>query len=70
MTTLNGNIFRQAEELLDNSNGRQLTDQEWEVLGAAMIPLNHPVCPFPDDMPIGDCLEELAKMLDGGKDHE
>ena len=65
MATLNNNLFRQAKQLMDNSNGQQLTDEEWEVLGAAMIPLNHPACPYPEDMTVAECLEKLAKLVEG-----
>lgn len=66
----NHNIFKQAKQLLDNSNGRQLSDEEWEVLGAAMIPLNHPAYPFPQDMTVGEGLEMLANMVEEIRNRE
>ena len=57
------NIFRQALEVLDTKNGDR-TEEERELLNTALIPLNIRGCPFPDDMTIGECLEELARMVE------
>ncbi|MBA7682145.1 hypothetical protein ES703_90491 [subsurface metagenome] len=57
-----GNLFRQALEILDKNGER--TEEEQELLGAAMIPLNIRGCPFPEDMTVGECLEELARMVE------
>ena len=65
---MQSNLFRRAKQLLDRKNGSAFTEEEWEVIGAAMIPLNHPSCPFPEDMPINQCLDELAKIVED-EDH-
>ena len=57
------NIFRQALEVLDTKNGDR-TEEERGLLNTALIPLNIRGCPFPDDMTIGECLEELAKIVE------
>ncbi|GAI59801.1 unnamed protein product [marine sediment metagenome] len=56
------NLFRQALEILDKNGGR--TEEERELLSAAMIPLNVRDCPFPAEMTIGECLEKLAKIVE------
>ena len=57
------NLFRQALEVLNAKNGER-TEEERELLAAAMIPLNVRDCPFPDDMTVGECLEKLAKIVE------
>ena len=61
------NIFREARQLLNKKDaGAELTDQDWEVWGAAMAVLNNPACPLPHDMTVAECLEELSAMIEGG----
>ncbi|GAI63244.1 unnamed protein product [marine sediment metagenome] len=55
------NLFKQALEILGKNGER--TEEERELLSAAMIPLNIRGCPFPEDMTISECLEELAKIV-------
>ena len=56
------NIFREAKELLDTKDGRKMTEEEQELVSAAMIPLN--ILPHFNDMTIGEGLEELARIVD------
>lgn len=64
------NIFRQAKQLLDKKDGgAELTEEELQLIGTATIPLMVRGCPFPEDITIGECLEELAKMVEEVK-HE
>lgn len=59
------NLFRQALEVLDKKDrGAELTKEECKLLNAALIPLNIRGCPFPGDMAISKCLEELAKIIE------
>lgn len=60
------NIFRQAKELLDKrAAGNQITWDEFQLINTAKIPLNIHGCPFPEDMTVAECLEKLAKILEG-----
>lgn len=60
------NLFRQARKLLDRKdNGAELTEEEQLIVSAALIPLNLRDCPLPDDISIGEALDELARMVDG-----
>ncbi|GAI63941.1 unnamed protein product, partial [marine sediment metagenome] len=55
------NIFRQAAELLKaKDNGAELTEEELELINIAIIPMTIHGCPLPEDIPIGEGLEELA----------
>lgn len=59
------NLFRQAAELLKaKDNGAELTEEELGLIHTALIPLNLHGCPLPEDIPIGEGLEELAKMVE------
>jgi len=60
----NTNIFREAKHLLDTKKGSEMNEEELLTINAATIPLNIRGCPFPDDMTIGECLEELAKIVE------
>lgn len=63
------NIFREAKQLLDKKdNGAELTEEELGLIHTALIPLNLHGCPLPEDIPIGEGLEALAKMMDGEKE--
>ena len=62
--TINNNIFREAKQLLDTKAGREMTEEELQIVSAAIIPLTVRGCPFPDDMTVGECLEELAKIVE------
>ncbi|MBA7546421.1 hypothetical protein ES705_38811 [subsurface metagenome] len=57
------NLFRQALGILNAKNGER-TGEEQELLDTALIPLNIRGCPFPAEMTIGECLEELAKIVE------
>ena len=60
------NIFRQAKQLLDKKDaGGELTQDELHLIAAAEIPLLVSRCPSLKDMPVGDCLEVLAKIVEG-----
>jgi len=56
------NLFRQALEIL-GKNGEK-TEEERKLLNTALIPLNIRGCPFPNDITIGEGLEELAKIVE------
>ena len=60
------NIFRQAKQLLDKKDsGAELTEEEFQLINTAIIPLMVKTNgPFPDDITIGEGLEELAKMTE------
>lgn len=64
------NLFRQARQLLDKKDsGAELTEEELGLVNTAIIPLmvkTHGV--FPEDIAIGQGLEELAKIVEG-KEH-
>ena len=61
----NNNIFREARRLLDKKDkGAELTEEEMHLLSAAQIPMNVRDSPIPQDIPIHEGLEELAKMVD------
>lgn len=63
------NIFKEAKQLLDKKdNGAELTEDELELINIAIIPMNLHGCPLPEDIPIGEGLEVLAKMMDGEKE--
>jgi len=59
------NLFGQAKQLLDKKdNGAELTKEELRLVNTAIIPLmvkTYGV--FPEDITIGEGLEELAKMV-------
>ena len=60
------NIFRQAKDLLDKKDaGSKLTKKELRLINRAIIPLmvkTNGV--FPEDITIGEGLDELAKILE------
>lgn len=60
------NIFRQAKQLLDKKDaGSELTKEELKLIDTAIIPLmvkTNGV--FPEDITIGEGLDELAKILE------
>ena len=58
------NIFKEAKELWDNKDGREMTEEEQEIIATAIIPLNLRSCPFPDDITIAEGLEELTKIVE------
>ncbi len=61
--TRDGNIFRQAVELLKaKDKGAQLTEEERKLLGAATIPLV--ILPRFNDTPTSEGLEQLAKIIE------
>ena len=62
--TPDGNLFRQAKQLLDRKSGPQMTEEEAKVIQTAIIPLL--LIPAFGDITIGEGLEELAKMVEGG----
>ena len=63
------NIFRQAKGLLDKKDaGGELTEEELRLINTAEIPLMMRGCPLPEDMPVGECLEELAQIVEGGNE--
>lgn len=56
------NIFREALVLLSTRNGQGMSDEESETVALAMIPLM--VLPEYSEVPIGEGLEDLAKILE------
>lgn len=56
------NLFRDALALIDSKSQFDMTEEEKATVGAAMIPLM--VLPRFKDIPIGEGLEALAKILD------
>ena len=61
----NNNIFREAKQLLDTKPGSEMTDEERQLINAAIIPLMQ--LRQYSDIPIGQGLEELADIIDGKK---
>lgn len=59
------NIFREARELLHTKNGSDMTEEEQELVCAAMIPLF--LLPEYEDIHVGEGLDKLAKIVDGNK---
>lgn len=60
------NMFRQAKQLLDKrASGGEISWAELELINTARIPLNLRDYPFPEDMLEVECLEELAKIVEG-----
>ena len=64
------NIFRQAKQLLDTKRGDEMSEEELQLIGTATIPLMVKSCPFPEDITVGEGLEELAKIIEEEKSHE
>lgn len=60
------NLFRRAKRLLDKKDtGGELTEEELRLIHTAIIPLMVKAEGFfPEDLPIGEGLEELAKMVE------
>jgi len=59
------NIFREAKQLLDKKDaGGELTEEELQLIATAEIPLLVRGCPLPEDMPVRECLEQLAKFIE------
>ena len=67
MTTPNGNIFREAKELLRGKPVMEMNGEELITVKAALIPLN--ILPKFSDKPIDEGLDELAKMWDEANDN-
>lgn len=59
---LDGNIFREARQLLQDKPMLVMNGEELITVKAAMIPLN--ILPQFNDIPIDEGLEKLAKMWD------
>jgi len=59
---LNGNIFREAKELLKTKPPEAMTQEEVLTVKSATIPLD--ILPELSDLTTLDGLEELAKMFD------
>ena len=63
------NLFRQAAELLKAKDaGSELSEEELQLIATAEIPLMMRGCPLPEDMPVGECLEELAQIVEEGNE--
>lgn len=60
---IESNIFREAQQLLKEKLGCEMTQDEQELVAAAMIPLM--VHGAYSDIPIDDALEDLARILEG-----
>ena len=62
------NIYRQAKQLLDKRDtGGEISWEELQLIKTAELPLILRGCPLPEDMPEGECLEELAQMVEQAK---
>jgi len=60
------NIFREAKQLLDKKDaGGELTGEELQLIATAEIPFLIRNCPYLKDMPVRDCLDTLAKIVEG-----
>ena len=57
-----GNIFRQAKQLLNNKGDQEMSEEEGKLLSAATIPLI--ILPRFNNTPTGEGLEELAKLVE------
>ena len=63
------NIFREAKDLLDKKDaGGELSWEELKLIATAEIPFLIRNCPYLRDMPVRDCLETLAKIVEGGNE--
>ncbi len=56
------NIYREAHRLLATKSGRDMTQDELELVATAIIPAM--VLPQYSDVPLGDCLEAIAKLVE------
>jgi hypothetical protein len=59
------NIFHEALMLLSTRNGQGMSDEERETVSTAIIPLM--LLPQYSDIPIGEGLEDLDKMVEEAK---
>ena len=60
------NIFREAKDLLDKKDaGGELTEEELQLIATAEIPFLVCRCPSLRDMPVAECLEVLAQIVEG-----
>jgi len=60
------NIFRRAKQLLDKKDtGGELSWEEFQLIATAEIPFLVSRCPSLKDMPVRDCLETLAQIVEG-----
>ncbi len=65
------NIYRQAKQLLDRKDaGGEISWSEFQLIKTAELPLILCGCPLPEDMPIGECLEKLAQIVEQAKSIE
>ena len=62
MTTLNGNIFRQAKQLLQDKPVLEMNEEELDVVNVATMPLL--LLRQFNDMTIDQGLEGLSKMVE------
>ena len=58
------NIFRRAKQLLDTKRGDEMSEDELKLIATAEIPFLIRNCPYLKDMPVRDCLEVLAKIVE------
>lgn len=63
------NLFAEARDIIRQKGMVDLTDAERETVGAVMIVVNHPACPYPDDMSVLDALDKLANLIEGEVSH-
>lgn len=66
MDMLNGNIFREAKQLLRDKPILEMNGEEVLTVKAAMIPLD--ILPQFNDKTVDEGLEELAKIFDEAKE--
>lgn len=59
------NIFQKALTIMSTKKGQDMSDDEREIIATALLPLM--VSPGYSDIPIYEGLENLARMLEGGK---
>lgn len=61
------NIFREAKNLLDKRDaGGELNWEELQLIKKAELPLIRRGWFLPEGMPVRDCLETLAQIVEGG----
>jgi len=63
------NIFREAKNLLDKRDaGGELSWEEFQLIATAEIPFLVSRCPSLKNLPVRECLEVLAQIVEGADD--
>ncbi|MBA7701086.1 hypothetical protein ES703_109817 [subsurface metagenome] len=59
------NIFREAKNLLDKRDaGGELSEEELQLIATAELPFLVRNCPSLKDLPVAECLEVLANIVE------